>query len=404
MSVAVELFVPGRLCLFGEHSDWAGGHRRSDPSITPGECLVVGTDQGLYARASDAAGAFVLSQVGSDGRRRHPVEYPADPAVLRRIAQAAGFDSYAAGVAALVLERFPGLGLRLEIHRRTLPLAKGLSSSAAVCVLTARAFDRAHSLGLGIREEMELAYLGELLTGSSCGRMDQACAYGSVPVILTFDGDLVRTREIRPSRSIHMLIVDLHAGKDTRKILSDLNAAFLAGHAGIRRALGPENLSMLHRAETALEQGDADGLGALMTEAQSVFDSLVAPECPSELAAPKLHAVLSHSASRALAFGGKGVGSQGDGSAQLVCRGAEERLELAAVLEREMDVSCLDLTVSPERSECTASPCAVRHSRSEPGTACLQGCLRKRSEEAGENRRSRSRLGGGGILIGDADG
>ena len=24
----VELFVPGRLCLFGEHSDWAGSYAR----------------------------------------------------------------------------------------------------------------------------------------------------------------------------------------------------------------------------------------------------------------------------------------------------------------------------------------------------------------------------------------
>ena len=23
----IELFVPGRLCLFGEHSDWAGKYR-----------------------------------------------------------------------------------------------------------------------------------------------------------------------------------------------------------------------------------------------------------------------------------------------------------------------------------------------------------------------------------------
>jgi galactokinase len=24
----MKLFVPGRICLFGEHSDWAGGYRR----------------------------------------------------------------------------------------------------------------------------------------------------------------------------------------------------------------------------------------------------------------------------------------------------------------------------------------------------------------------------------------
>ena len=47
---ADEIFVPGRLCLFGEHSDWAGGWRLRDPRIQPGRCLAAGTDQGLRAR------------------------------------------------------------------------------------------------------------------------------------------------------------------------------------------------------------------------------------------------------------------------------------------------------------------------------------------------------------------
>jgi hypothetical protein len=31
-----ELFVPGRVCLFGEHSDWAGSFTRFNADITPG--------------------------------------------------------------------------------------------------------------------------------------------------------------------------------------------------------------------------------------------------------------------------------------------------------------------------------------------------------------------------------
>ena len=45
----VDLFVPGRLCLFGEHSDWAGGFRRFNKEIVPGRTLVLGTPQGLAA-------------------------------------------------------------------------------------------------------------------------------------------------------------------------------------------------------------------------------------------------------------------------------------------------------------------------------------------------------------------
>ena len=46
-----EFFVPGRLCLFGEHSDWAGGYRAIDHSIAVGHCLAAGTNQGIHAIA-----------------------------------------------------------------------------------------------------------------------------------------------------------------------------------------------------------------------------------------------------------------------------------------------------------------------------------------------------------------
>ena len=29
----VELFVPGRLCLMGEHSDWAGSYRKTNNNL-----------------------------------------------------------------------------------------------------------------------------------------------------------------------------------------------------------------------------------------------------------------------------------------------------------------------------------------------------------------------------------
>lgn len=45
----MRIFVPGRLCLFGEHSDWAGEYRRINPKIEKGYTLIVGTNQGIYA-------------------------------------------------------------------------------------------------------------------------------------------------------------------------------------------------------------------------------------------------------------------------------------------------------------------------------------------------------------------
>ena len=51
--------------------------------------------------------------------------------------------------------------------------------------------------------------------------MDQGCAYGDRAVLMTFDGDRIETKEIRPARDLHFVIVDLKAGKDTVAILKD---------------------------------------------------------------------------------------------------------------------------------------------------------------------------------------
>jgi galactokinase len=36
-----ELFVPGRLCILGEHSDWAGEYRDTNGSIPYGTIYMV---------------------------------------------------------------------------------------------------------------------------------------------------------------------------------------------------------------------------------------------------------------------------------------------------------------------------------------------------------------------------
>ncbi|MEN8208845.1 MAG: GHMP kinase [Candidatus Fermentibacteria bacterium] len=341
----IDLFVPGRLCLFGEHSDWAGEYRTTDPSVKTGRCIVAGTDQGIYGTAEPASTGFHISQIRPDGSGEPMHSYPSEPELLREVAESAVFDSYAAGTASVILKNHPNLGLRLRIYRRTLPMKKGLSSSAAVCVLTARAFNRIHTLNLSIEEEMELAYRGELRAGSHCGRMDQACAYGLDPVLLTFDGDDMTTAPLLPGGPLHILIVDLQGRKNTRRILEELNFAFMSGNMQIRTALGSENHRITAEACDAIERGDSKDLGRLMIEAQKIFDEMVAPVCPSELRAPGLHEILNSRIAGSLAWGGKGVGSQGDGTAQFICKGPGEREELRTVLETETGVECYYLTI-----------------------------------------------------------
>ncbi len=232
-----------------------------------------------------------------------------------------------------------------------LPLRKGLSSSAAMCVLVARAWSRLYDLGLGPREEMEIAYQGEILTPSQCGRMDQICAYGSVPCFLTFDADELTVEPIALGGELHLLIVDLDGSKDTVRILRDLNAQFpdTPGELArrVREALGPLNREILLAARAALERGDAAAVGALMRRAQELFDSHVAPACPSELRAPRLHRLLEYPPLQGHLLGGKGVGSQGDGTAQLLAASAASRSAARAIIEEDLGLRCLELTLRP---------------------------------------------------------
>jgi hypothetical protein len=346
-----RLFVPGRVCLFGEHSDWAGGYRRVNPQLERGRAIICGTDQGIHAAVARHPDSLVLtSVVGGDGAQG-PRVIPMDAAALLDEAQRGGFWSYVAGVAHQALARHPVRGLALDNDRMDLPVRKGLSSSAAACVLTARAFNRLYDLGLTVREEMELAYEGEITTPSRCGRMDQGCAFGQRPVVMEFDCERLEVAELTPGREIHLIVVDLAARKDTRVILASLHRAFpFAANEvarGVQALLGPINRDIVGRAADALAAGDAARLGGLMIEAQEQFDRLAVPACPEELTAPVLHRVLRHEALLPHVWGGKGVGSQGDGSAQFVARGAQAREAAISVIERDLGMACLRLTITP---------------------------------------------------------
>ncbi len=327
----VELFVPGRLCLLGEHSDWAGSYRRINADVMPGMAIVSGIDQGIKARASRDRILKILS-VLPEGGNTEIFEAPMNVKTLKNLALEGGFFSYAAGAAAYIMEHYRVGGVCIECYEMSLPMKKGLSSSAAICVLVVRAFNKLYNLNLNVRGEMEAAYRAEVLTPSRCGRMDQACAYGQKPVLMVFDGDTIDVEPIKVSKPLYWVFADLKRGKDTKRILADLNKCYPFAQdekdRAVQEALGIHNQGIIARAVAAMEKGDAREIGLLMSEAQRIFDQMVMPASPEALASPRLHSILQDHVVRELTWGGKGVGSQGDGTVQFIAKGKQEQSNL----------------------------------------------------------------------------
>lgn len=395
-AIEYEIFVPGRICLFGEHSDWAGMYRRPSSAcasnhqvedIPTGLCLIAGTNQGLFAKVRAhpdklvltctlnhscndvgvGSGAHVHTNTNITNTNNHHHHHhhhnsnndanetsklELDINDLLSEATSTSLFSYIAGVAYQIRTVYPSVGgIVMNNYKTTLPVKKGLSSSAAICVLTARAYSQCYGLNFTKRQEMEFAYLGETTTPSKCGRMDQGCAYGAgKPIVMEFNGnDLHVVEDIILGAPIHLLMVDLASVKNTPAILRDLQMAYPIPttdiHRGVHQLLGPINHDIMKRALAALQQGNPKAVGELMTLAQDQFDTYAMPASPTHLTSPVLHKVLQHPALQPHVYGGKGVGSQGDGSAQFIAKSQKDQLRAIDIIEKDFGMHCLPLTL-----------------------------------------------------------
>ena len=345
----LKLFVPGRLCLFGEHTDWAGHYRTMNADIQPGASIVTGIEQGIYAEVEKSSIFEMYSDAPEMSEVWHDFSCRMNEAELKSVAKSGSFFCYCAGVASYMLEWYKVGGVRIRITKMTLPIKSGLSSSAAICVLVARAFNLLYKLNLNTLGEMNIAYLGELRTSSRCGRLDQACAFGVKPNLMTFDGDEIEVKSLNVKKTLYWVFADLCASKDTIKILADLNKSypFASNEAedNLHKALGEWNQEMVEKAIRYMATGEVEALGKLMTEAEEMFDKYVVP-MSSALHAPKLHQVLNDPNIQPLVYGGKGVGSHGDGSVQFLAKDADMQKQLQDYLNSQ-GMKAYTLTLHP---------------------------------------------------------
>lgn len=150
-------FAPGRVNLIGEHTDYNGG---------------------LVLPCAISFGIFCAASERSDGLfRLYSCNFPDDGIVTAALPEpsAKGWAAYPAGV----IRALADMGFQLEkgadmLFAGDLPDGAGLSSSAALEVVTAAALSRMFSLGLSGKD---MALCGQRCEnryiGLSCGIMDQ---------------------------------------------------------------------------------------------------------------------------------------------------------------------------------------------------------------------------------------
>ena len=352
-----EVFVVGRVALFGEHADWHSTEMAVD-SVEGGDgdgtmAIVCGTDQGLRARVRRLRGENKLrlkaTTGGGDKSRgvEAAVDFDADALAEAAKNPANAFFAYQLATAAVWLRR-PRVAEAVALHaakgvlidnvETTLPVKRGLSSSAAACVLLARALNWAFALD---EDEMDTAYHGERATGSMCGRMDQLVAMlrpGEVVRVASFEP--LRTERVPLANEVNIVLVSFvgEKTKDTSAILKSLRAACAGAGSpdfvrGINDLFSRVNARVCASAVDALMRGDAKDLGLVASDALAKFDAYAAPSCVEHLTAPALHALLARDDVASRIFGGKSVGAGGDGTALLVARSSHAADELVGMLD-----------------------------------------------------------------------
>lgn len=366
----MDIFVPGRLAILGEHTDWICSYRDANATLPYGLCLVCATNEGIYAKANviDGNSNSSLKLIFSHAEKG-TYNVPLEASWLEEEAQKGSFFSYVAGAAASVLETCFSeesnnikrlRSVHINNYTSTLPTGKGLSSSAACSVLVVRAFNELFNLNLSKDEIMAIAYRGERKTRSECGMMDFCVVMGpgAIGAMVMSEGGYCHLNLIPNETPLHFVVADLKANppKNTVEILSSLNKCFPlplpAEEAHLCRMrlkmhdYAHDSLQLCLDSTCAIEMGRKGDLAASMTAAQASFDHGATTVCPAQLTSPFLHRAIDELKGVPGVLAAKGVGSQGDGSVQILCEDERaQSLALARLKEPDLGAEAFLLTL-----------------------------------------------------------
>ena len=190
-----------------------------------------------------------------------------------------------------------------------IPIAAGLSSSAALIIATIRALGEEYAIPMNAADTAELAFQIESRDlAVECGRMDQyAIAFGGVTYINTSDDARV---ERLPSDSIPFVVADTQEQHDTTELQVWLRKRIDAREKSLLGSLD-RVVELVQRGREAIVRGQSAELGALMNR-QQVEENLMGTSTDRLEAFCRL-------ARGAGALGAKQMGAGGGGCVIALC-------------------------------------------------------------------------------------
>ena len=312
--MSVRLFVPGRIEVFGKHTDYAGGRS-----------LVAAVPRGFTVSASPASdGRIAVTDLATDTR--------AEFSAAGSGADAGGWQRYPQTVIRRLVANFPEADLSARIEFSSdLPQAAGLSSSSALVIGIAEALiacarlEETEAWQRAIRTpEDRASYFGCIENGSTFGALAGLEGVGThggsedhAAIVMSVAGHL-RQCSFAPLRSDRLVrmpdgwtFVVMASGVEAHKTGAAREAfnrlADPAAMTGARlRQFEAEN-ARVEEAAGAFARGDIARIGALASASQRDADALLGNQVPETRDLVAL--ALAEGAAAASAFGAGWGGS-----------------------------------------------------------------------------------------------
>lgn len=314
----------GRICLFGEHSDWVGMLSQFNAGIPNTVAIAGSIPLGIVAEVEPLISKeFILININ----KYKEVDYKFDIRQLYDIIDNDKYNMYIASSILVVINHYGkkiNKGCKVIIIEDTLPRSKGLSSSACICSLVIQSLLAANSIIFSEEEISSLAFEAESKTSSKCGKLDQVCAYENGLREIQFNGtDAIYSNSIITKNHIPFIIVDIGwKNTDTITILNNLwePFPFCVSEKGkdLLDLFGETSINYIELAEIAIINEDYISLGLLMWQYQKLFTTIMKKNNIDCCLDTKSNILIKDLIDKKYIYGGKGMGSHGDGACILL--------------------------------------------------------------------------------------